>query len=493
MTPSSPLEKSFRILRNLLVITAALALTVFLVTAIFVRPLGDDYCISARLVYSNPIEAALYKYLNVSNRFSNQLVASFSDIFGARGVAVLSALTILLWCSGLLLLLREIAKSLNPLAPPARAGVRWDKWNGVLVMELITLFAFYTAPNLYQSIYWRPGVMTYFLPLALFLFLFSSILRTARNHATNSTRRWRGTLALLFVAAFFIGGLSETAGMFHISILGLGWLGAYLWNKAASRRITLMLLATTLIGSIAALVVMFLTPANSLRVDETAAPGPLLVITRAFTYGYQFLTTSALTYSLPLALTFGLAVIFIFLGIKSGHFTRPVLHPRAWLGLLIIPALVYLIIVATFAPSAYGQSFPLERVRFPAHILMIIMLLLEGSLSGWLIAQINFPRWSVMLGAAVFALIAIYPLWMAAHTLPTTFEMAARARGWDRRNSVILQKVAAGEKNIVVGQLPGYANVKELDSSAEHWINRCAAYYYGLETIRAKNGNSPSP
>lgn len=481
MNQTSPTEKTFRLIRNLLIITAAIALTVFLVTAIFVRPLGDDYCISARLVNSNPLEAALYKYLNVSNRFSNQLVAAFSDIFGARGVAVLSVLTILLWCSGLLLLLREIAKSLN---------LRWDKWNGVLIMELITLFSFYTAPNLYQSIYWRPGVMTYFLPLALFLFIFAAILRGARNDNIASYK----TLIILFVSAFFIGGLSETAGMFHISLLGLGWLGAYIWNKGTSRRTTLTLLATTLVGSIAALVAMFLTPANSLRVDATDAPGPWTVLERAFTYAYQFLTSSAATYRLPFALIFGLALILVFLGIQSAHFTRTAPAPRTWLGLIIIPMLVYLVIVATFAPSAYGQSFPLERVRFPAHILMIVMLALEGGLSGWLLAQINFPRWSVAATAIVFALLAIYPLWVAFNTWPTTLEMAGRARAWEGRNTFILQQTAAGEKNIIVGQLPGYANVKDLDRSAEHWINRCAAYYYGVDKIRATTKKkTPSP
>ena len=63
------MSKVFLATQKILAIGASLALAIFLGASAFVRPLADDYCISARLIVSDPLQAALYKYLSVSNRF----------------------------------------------------------------------------------------------------------------------------------------------------------------------------------------------------------------------------------------------------------------------------------------------------------------------------------------------------------------------------------------------------------------------------------------
>ena len=75
------------LLRNKQVWTMA-ALSLYAYIAAFIRPIGDDYCISARLIGDNPLTASLIKYWYTSNRFSNEMVAWFTDLFGPRGVRV---------------------------------------------------------------------------------------------------------------------------------------------------------------------------------------------------------------------------------------------------------------------------------------------------------------------------------------------------------------------------------------------------------------------
>jgi hypothetical protein len=168
------------------------------------------------------------------------------------------------------------------------------------------------------------------------------------------------------------------------------------------------------------------------------------------------------------------------------------LPKRAWLGLLLIPILTYLLTVAAFAPSAYGQSFPADRVRFPAQVLLTAALLLEGGLLGLLATRILLPRVANELVVAALLVTALYPLWTIRNNYKLIPEYQSRAAHWDARDAHIRELAAAGEKEIVVWGLPDAAGEKELDAHPGHWINYCAAIYYGVDTISASQ-EIPSP
>lgn len=481
MTDNSPLSTFFRIVRIFFAATAAAALGLYVYLASLMRPIGDDYCISARLIGYNVIQAALYKYWYTSNRFSNQFIASFTDMFGAQGVALLAVMCLVLWLSGLTWLLYEAARALR---------VRWDFWTGFLFAELIALVSYYSASNLFQSVLWRPGVMTYFLPLVLFSFVFAGILRGIR--IANGGRASLLTISVLFFLAFFTGGLSETAGALHISILGLALVVNFIWNKGAARRASLALITAALTGALLAMVGMFITPANAIRLNGADAPTPPIVILRALTFALQFLSEAVRLLRQPAAFALGVGALLGYASIKFGGVDAPSAR-KSWIALIIVPVLTYLLIVASFAPSAYGQSYPLERVRFPAHVLLTMSLLLEGGLIGLLAAQIKLPRWTTALAVVALAVAALYPLWVTRNNLALLPDFQTRAVQWDSRDARIRELAAAGEKNIVVWQLPGIANVKDLDTRPNHWINYCAAIYYGVDTVAAPQGQIPSP
>ena len=506
--PSSP-NKLVRAAQTFFALTSAAALSLYAYLGAFIRPIGDDYCFSALLIGHNVIEASLYKYLTMSNRFSNQFLVYVSDPFGSRGVAVLAVTMLLLWLIGLTWLFYEAARALR---------VRWNVWTGFLLAELIALVSYYSASNLFQSVFWRPGLMTYFTPLVIYSFIFAGLLRGIRVAAGASTagldtaskgarltrpsaqRASLWTIAILFFAAFFAGGLSETAGALHISMLALALVETLQCNVSTTRRAALALITAALAGALLAMVGMFITPANAIRLDDTATPTFTVVILRALAFAGLFLTEAArlLRITSAFALVSGALLAYLFIGRDVAMrgdvaMQRLYLPRRVWLGLLLLPALTYLLIAASFAPSAYGQSYPLERVRFPAHVLLVTALLLEGGLLGLLAARWPLPRATTALAVIALTIAALYPLWVTRNNLKLIPEYQTRSAQWDARDARIRELAAAGEKNIVVWQLPGIAQVKDLDTRPSHWVNFCAAIYYDVDTIRAPEGQIPGP
>lgn len=472
----------FRLVRTFFILTTTAALSLYAYLGMFIRPLGDDYCISARLIGYNVFLASLIKYLTISNRFSNQFVAWFSDLFGPRGVAVLAVTALLLWLLGLTWLLAETARTFK---------VRWDAWTGLLLAEIIILVSYYTAPNLFQSAYWRPGLMTYFVPLVCYAFIFAGLLRGIRLAAAKPNDRVSAWLIMvMFWAAFFTGGLSETAGALHISMLGIVLGANFLWNHTPTRRAALVLLTATLAGAVVAMFAMLITPANAIRLSGAPVPSLPEAILRSFIYAAQFFAEVVRLLHIPLGFTFVSGALLAYLYSNATAISLP---RRSWLGLFLLPVLAYLLTAAAFAPSAYGQSYPVERVRFPAHVLLSASALTWGGLFGFLASRLSLPRWTTALATFALLIAALYPLWTIRNNAGLIPEYQSRAAQWDARDASIRALAASGERDLIIWSLPGMAGVNDLNAHPRHWINYCAAIYYGVDTISASQVQTPGP
>lgn len=64
-------------------------------------------------------------------------------------------------------------------------------------------------------------------------------------------------------------------------------------------------------------------------------------------------------------------------------------------------------------------------------------------------------------------------------------EYSAREQNWDRRDAHIYKLREYGQVDLTVPQFGGVDGVKELDTYQTHWVNRCAARYYQVNSIRA--------
>jgi hypothetical protein len=146
-------------------------------------------------------------------------------------------------------------------------------------------------------------------------------------------------------------------------------------------------------------------------------------------------------------------------------------------------------IAASFAPSVYGQSYPVERARFAGRLMVITASLLEGACLGVLSAQWKYLRLQsafVYIALVLLAVSALYPLRGGWTILQANLSYDRQwTSAWDARQVQIFAEKAQGNQDLVVRQLPAIEYVKEIDTRPRFWVNRCAATFYGVNSIRA--------
>jgi hypothetical protein len=453
------------------------ALIVYGYLGTFSRHLADDYC-SVDFIRTNFFSALWTNYLNVSDRFTNFILIALSEFVSPRSVSVLPALFIILWVAGIAWMLCEASRF---------SGQGWSKSTILTLTFLLVFFAILQAPNRFQILYWRSSMATHFAPLVFMPYLAAFILNSISSAAKTRLPYWKYPLGLF--VAFILGGFSEPTVAIMISLLGLAIVSSWLWLKPPTRGPALNLLLWSFTGAVLALLAMAMAPGNSLRLGSPPPAIPIL-ITRSFRYGVEFIINSFRTLLLPTLFTFFMPLLIFYNLYASPNPVRAsTQQKRALIMLAVIPALAYLLVVASFFPSVYGQSYPVERARFAGQLCLVAGLMIEGALLGYLLAQLrpgivdNLPL--KLISAVLLGIAALYPLRAAWLTLAEVPEYRARAEAWDTREIQINTLIAQGNTDLLIVQLDGIHGVKELDVNQNHWVNRCAAIYYKVNSIRA--------
>jgi hypothetical protein len=164
-------------------------------------------------------------------------------------------------------------------------------------------------------------------------------------------------------------------------------------------------------------------------------------------------------------------------------------------GLLLVPVLAYLLILAVSTPSAYAQSsYPEGRVLIEARFVMTLMLAGLGIVLGMIIAQLF--RWSdrepslwlhaLLLG--IFLLASLYPLYEARKGFLQIPIFQERASRWDEHAASIREDREQGmlEINLLDSQAVSYdefSGLLEPGEDAQNWVNQCAASFYGVRNL----------
>jgi hypothetical protein len=457
---------------------SAFVLAIYAYLGTFSRHLADDYC-AIDFIKTDFFTALWINYTNVSDRFSNFMLITFSEVVGPRTVAVLPALMLTLWVVGIAWLLYEASRF---------SGQAWDKSVILTLTFLLVFFVLLQAPNRFQILYWRSSMSAHFAPLVFMPFLASFILRSIIGAEQKRVSYW--VYPLIFFFSFILGGFSEPTALVIISLLALATFSAWMWMKRPTRGVALSLLLWSFVGAVLALVVMAIAPANSFRLSNAVPPTLPVLISRTFRYGFEFILNSLRTLPLPTLFTV-LMPFLVFYNLYASP--NPVLTPtqrkHASILLIAIPILSYLLIVASFLPSVYGQSFPVERARFTGQLSLVAGLMIEAALVGSLTAQFRIriienlnPQ---LISAILLAVAALYPLRAAWLSLADVPVYRARAEAWDMREVQIYNLREQGQTDLTIIQFDGVEGVKEMDVNANHWVNRCAAKYYKVDSIRA--------
>jgi len=447
-------EKLSKFAAILLAATSGIGLAVFAYLGTFTRLLADDYYHFSLLKTGEDLfTLSVEKYLNVSNRYATMPLYALAEWIGIRWMP---ALMIVLWLVGLIWLLRLSTRSL-------------PRTFALSISATILFLSILQAPNRFQSIYWISSSTTYFFPLVFYTFLFAVDLAFLRRPRAKLSLT--GMTLFNLLATFFIGVLSETVGALNVAILFFVLLGFWLWSEKEKRIPATFIFSAALLGALISLAIMALSPANAIRSSDGAVGLPIL-IQRLFVFPYGFITNTFKTLPLPSIFTV-LIGFLIFFQVKRET------QKSIQIALLLAPLITFTLIAASFSPSAYALSYPDARVRFPARFVMTAGLFVEGALLGLLVARERFRVLATLLLAAA----ALYPLrgaYQACQSLP---KYRAYADAWDTRDTYIQSKRDSGIMEIAVPPMDGMAGIKELDIDPNHWVNRGAADYYGVDAI----------
>ncbi len=464
------------------VATTGVALLLYGYLGVFSRFYADDFCKSGLIVEHGFWPAQWIQYSTWSNRFAGMFTVGVSDLLGKWFIQLWTALTLLLWTCGLAWALWQAARLLR-LSPP--------KWMTVLLAEWLVFFSLVQTPDLYQSLFWRMGNITYTLPLALLAFLCGMVIQAYLQLAAGrSGVKWALAAGLL---AFFAGGFSETYLVLQTALLG-GALLVVLLNKpaAAWRRPAAWAVGAALIGTLISLAVVLLSPGNAVRRALMPTPPGLAALIRmdltsTFLFVYIALKNHAFQFLLaslaPMLLGYG-----YFASVKSGR-----LKPSSLiLGLLLTPVLAVMAIAAVMAPASYAQSaYPDGRVLIIPTFILTLLLAAEGVLLGVSLSQLHHwadekvPIHLQLFSAALAFGILLYPLYDARKSYRLIPEFRAEAQAWDERDASIRQARLDGAGQVVAVSLEAPAGMSELQTDPVDWVNTCVAMFYDVESIVA--------
>jgi len=488
--PAAPNETTDRPRRwgGALGVLAALALAVPLaghaVLGSFSRYIADDFCTAAFVRTHGLWTSQVVWYTTWSGRYAFTFLISVFHLIGPRLTPWLPGLALVVWMAVLVAFFRRWT-GLTPR--------RWSWLPVVLLAGLALTLALRGAPNVYQSLYWETGMLTYSLPLLLGTAYLAWLTREVA-HTEGGTPV--GMAALLGSAAvtFVTGGFSETYVSLQTGALAAGLLGAALFFRGARRGGAVRLLAAGLIGSALAMTVVVIAPGNEVRRSLMAAPpGLWLLIQRTLhdVYIYIYAVAKHQTVALILSLTVPF-LLAILLETTSGPASPD--EARRWrLAVLAVPPLTAWMVTIPFAPSEYAVSYyPDDRVMITQqYVLFLGLVLWSWCVGRWAMAAVGSRVGRVRPAAlvAVVPFVAVL-LWFAVGSVQNTVEEIPTYRDyaatWDHRDQVLRQAAIESPGAQAVASLRHMGGLAEIGDNPDEWVNVCVADTYDVEAVVAK-------
>jgi len=468
------------------ILTFGLALFAYAYLGTFSRYYADDYCLTSGFLSGGFWKSQIALYTSWSPRFAGTFVLNLSEYFGRAAIRTWTALVIVLWVFALTWLLVQASRLVRL---PVSIGL------ALLIAEAIVFFTILEAPQQYQSFYWRIGTITYTLPLVFLAALLGLVFNRARKTAPDRISWWG--VAVCAVIAFSAGGFSETYVTCQTAFLGMGLIGLWLGAKSPARRNWLVLAGAALIGSLLAMAVVVAAPGNAVRLAAipTSRPDFLSLIRMSATSAFLFMYISLKDYSFQHLLALLVPMLATY-GLYASGASLPKMRPSSLsLAFFVVPLISYLLILAVCLPSAYGESsYPEGRALVEARFIMVAMALAEGALIGMSLGQLHqwanepVPIYLQWLTGLLFLSVALYPLYDARKTYREIPVYRDRAATWEARDAEIRTSVQQGilDINILDSRARSFdelSGLLEIGSDPEHWVNQCAASFYGAHNL----------
>jgi hypothetical protein len=467
-------------------ITILAPLMVYAYLGLFARFQADDYCLAWNS--QRPfLSAQTSWYTTDSSRYGATLVFTLSDKLGRWTVPMLPAFVITLWLLGTFWLLHRFQKMLKLSIPPIAS---------FLIAELWLYFILMLAPNLYQILYWRAGMVTYLLPLVGLTYLAVFLL----SQAANPIRKWRLLMMVLAVLFFYLnGGFSETMAAIQIGMLALtlvACLHQFVPPKGSPRdKWVITLLGCALLGSLLAMATLYFSPATRMRQGLIGIVAPnlfnLVRMSLKNAFLFMYISLDDMAFPFVILMLSGLLVAYAIYSVREPNSK---IKPSLLISLLfLLPVIAYLWIVCVSAPIAFGEAtYPEGRVQLDALYIMMAMVLGEGLLLGLCLGLLQQRSGEMVpVGLRVVTLLLLvalsfFPLYSTRKVLTDLPAYQQRAQFWDLRDAQIRSQAGQGQEDITVTAYTSVAGLMEMGPDSSMWVNGCAALYYGVHSITAE-------
>ena len=452
----------------------------------FARYIADDFCTLGTLRDLGFFGSQMNWYENWSGRFSFTFIVNLTQLAGPKLTSILPALALALWLLVVTCLI-----------------LRWQHWlrnprSIILAFALSGLVIFATlegSPNVYQSLYWQTGMLTYTLPLILLSAYLGWLLFFADGLQDKIPHSW--AIPASGAATFVFGGFSETYVSVQTALLIALFILSTIMLKGKKRRQVNAFLGAGIVGSVLAMLVIVLAPGNLVR-RSLMPPSPdiLLLIKKSLKDVYIFSVISFRRQPFIVVLSIFLPALVGILTFPERSVKKP-LRSGDWVRwffpLVVIPILTAALILASIMPSEYAiSSYPDGRVLImPAYFLFIGLALWGLSLGSRLRSLIVIKMdWilstsSLVFGLAVSALLVFG--FVSAMTLTDQVPIARQyAQAWDKRDRTLKNFAEDQDEPIPVPSLRHMGFLAEIGYDPDEWINRCVAQAYGVDAVVAK-------
>jgi len=457
---------------GLLIFLAGVGLFVYL--GLYNRYWADDWCYNADFRNQGFLETVAGYSNDVTytpSRYSVTIFAGLIDVFKVLGVQLMTPLTILFWVAGLIYLLYNIS---------IIAGYKLSNLALVLFSSLVVYFSIYLTDHIYQSLYWRTGMLTYTSPMVFLTWIFALI--TAQSLREKPSAWW---IVLIGLLAFLGGGFSEAGTTVMVSSLGIyvAFAGFMAWRYKSLWAVrSLVAAAVALVFALVAMAMLIFAPTTQIRKGRYGEPASLPQLVRlVFNYTYAFFVAAVKNYRY--LVLFGISTLLAILWhVAGGRSAKPL---NAFLLSILVFVLAAIFVAASLTPSAYiEKGIPAPRTMIIPRFVAVFAFVAAGWFFGMMLRELFNTKW--LEPAALVLLLVAYSF--PVYSLTVTSQKIAIYRDrtvlWDIRNAVILDAIEKGEDRVDVLAIDGLPvdGIRDFDPPGKKgfWISQCAMDFYGI-------------
>lgn len=462
--------KKFTLIVGLVIFLVGVSLFAYL--GYYNRYWADDWCYNAdfkELGFLETVRGYTYNVTYTPSRYSVTIFAGLIQAFRTLGLQLMTPLTIIFWVMGLAYLFYNFAQM---------TGYQLSKWLLLFVSTGIVYFSIYLSPHIYQSLYWRTGMLTYTTPLVFLPWVFVFITEQSKREKPSSL-----LTAFVFALALLGGGFSEASCTVLVSTLGLYVLiaGIGYRQKRPWAMKTFLPAIVALAGAIMAMALLVFAPTTQIRrgrYGEPAGLDELAVLLYQFTYAFFILSIKDYQ-----------NILLILISVFSGFLLFPSIKRGKPSKILLLAALVGLLAVflvaVSLAPSAYVErGLPADRTIIIPRFIAVSGFVVAGWLSGLALREIFTAKWLETLITVLLLACYAFPIYSLKVTAGKIPVYAQRTREWDARETTIRSAIAGGEERVDVFAIDGLpvGGIRDFDppEKAGFWITRCAMDYYDI-------------